>query len=550
MAHVIPSWQKELQFSLGEEAALSPVIGSISSTLSTRSESFEGHLAQVDPMVGITLHDISGICRAATSSISRILQVPLGRIRGSSLGEICSLADPCLIEPTLLSDVARIGCGVTTLRPHIPGHEPTTLKLVAVIVKIDDKEAIQVMWAPEEERGHELTKSQLMNVFENSLRLPREPEAAARTASRALAHFLDVDAAAVLRFDSDVDQFEIIAMTPEQPGFPRRGSLSKGVFADPGDQVQHISGILRDQFPNCAFVGKGAFRSIHFHTITGPLGTPLGAVCLLGRAATPPQDGAAAMLRLVAERLGILQSQTMLEEEARRTHLLQGLDDLTGAHAHDLRNYLTCIAGAAYQLGNRDTPATSVPGALNNIQESTQAALQLVDAMVESTRQASKDRGPIDLPAVLAKCVQLIQPCARSVSFEITEQGALPKALADENQITQVVLNLLRNAVEAMGGNGNIKIMLDEPSFRASNAPSIRFRIRDDGPGMPAEFRRRAFKPYATSSKKRGVGLGLAIAASLIREHNGRIEFENKNRAGTTVSVTLPATSIRENTVN
>ena len=160
MTYARLGWQREFHDSLsnGQVASTSkPTVGAMNTPQSIPTQAFESHLTQVDPQVGITIHDSSGVCRAATASMSRILQIPLGKIRGATLGEICSLADPCLIEPDLLADVARIGSAVKSLRPHIPGSGPTPLELVAVKVTHEDEEATQIMWTPEAERIREVT---------------------------------------------------------------------------------------------------------------------------------------------------------------------------------------------------------------------------------------------------------------------------------------------------------------------------------------------------------------------------------------------------------
>lgn len=493
---------------------------------------------------GTTLHDPQGICRASSPSMARILRIPICDIVGASLANIYAKTDPCLLEPDLFSEVERMGSARATIRPQIPGKGATSIELMAVPVKACADQAIQVMWTPLNGQSGKPDEPQWTNALQHSLHLPKDPLAAAQTVVRSLVHFLDADAAIVLNFEPGVDRYQIVAMSPERQIGREFGPLTNSIFGELNRrEVLQCAGILKERFPKCRFTRQGEYRSFHGQAIPGPLGTRLGAVCLLGRAAMRPQEGAASMLKMLAERLGVLQSQHMLEESARRKHLVNGLGELTGAHAHDLRNYLTCIQGAAYQLSRSSTGDDSAP-AVQNIQESTQGALELVDAMVDTAREPKQFREAVDLKSLLEKCVGLIQPCARNVTFTVSEVTKTPPALADGAQITQVVINLLRNSVEAMDGSGTIQLLLDVPEAGRGTGPWVRFRILDSGPGLPEELKDRAFDAYSTHSKEKGVGLGLAISESIIREHHGRIEFVECEEKGALISVRLPAVPI------
>jgi signal transduction histidine kinase len=116
---------------------------------------------------------------------------------------------------------------------------------------------------------------------------------------------------------------------------------------------------------------------------------------------------------------------------------------------------------------------------------------------------------------------------------EIEAGEDLPAVDADPGQIAQLLTNLLRNAADAAGETGAVRVR----TRRADRGVAV--EIADDGPGMSAEVLARAREPYFTS-KPHGTGLGLAIAQQIVDAHGGTMEIASAEGAGTTVVVTLP----------
>jgi signal transduction histidine kinase len=119
------------------------------------------------------------------------------------------------------------------------------------------------------------------------------------------------------------------------------------------------------------------------------------------------------------------------------------------------------------------------------------------------------------------------------------DQG-LPRALLDQEQMKRVLVNLLDNAVEAMGGVGTVTISVR----RAPASGPIRIEVADDGPGIRPEDRDRLFLPYF-STKRRGTGLGLAIVHRIVTDHMGRIRVEDNQPHGARFVIDLPAIASR-----
>jgi two-component system NtrC family sensor kinase len=109
-----------------------------------------------------------------------------------------------------------------------------------------------------------------------------------------------------------------------------------------------------------------------------------------------------------------------------------------------------------------------------------------------------------------------------------------PLVNIDSGRIRQVLINLIRNASEAMGGQGTIEVVVDASSHAAT------VTVRDSGPGIPQEVQDRIFEPFFTTKGERGLGLGLDISRQIVRAHGGSLVFTSERGVGSEFSVILP----------
>ena len=133
-----------------------------------------------------------------------------------------------------------------------------------------------------------------------------------------------------------------------------------------------------------------------------------------------------------------------------------------------------------------------------------------------------------------------------AVSIQTEFSPEVPDLLADSHQLRQLFTNLLANAFEALGGEGNVEIRTylvpgDEESTTAGEllAPQVVIEIRDNGPGIAPDDLERIFSPFFTT-KPQGTGLGLAIVRKVVDAHDGRIDAVSAPGRGATFKVTLP----------
>jgi two-component system nitrogen regulation sensor histidine kinase NtrY len=208
--------------------------------------------------------------------------------------------------------------------------------------------------------------------------------------------------------------------------------------------------------------------------------------------------------------------------------------------AHEIKNPLTPIQLSAERIRKKvlerdpDLDQTVTEGTAAIVREV--AALKgLVDEFARFARLPAPRRVPVDVRKVIADCLDLYRDRHADIRIETRLDPDLPQALLDPEQIRRVLVNLLDNAIEAMGGRGVLRI----EARPAPGGAGLRLEIADEGPGIRPGDRDRLFLPYF-STKKRGTGLGLAIVHRIVSDHMGRIRVEDNQPHGARFVIDLP----------
>jgi signal transduction histidine kinase len=204
------------------------------------------------------------------------------------------------------------------------------------------------------------------------------------------------------------------------------------------------------------------------------------------------------------------------------------------------------VSGVAHEINN---PINVIYGNLRLLKDGSDKPPRVVKQMIrDALRAADEARGVIDVfrnfardsrmaePSDINRCIKDTLEIARRWLTRIrvrTTLGRLPLVPCFPGQLNQVVLNLVKNAAEAMAGRGSIAIT----SFRRGR--SVIIDVADSGPGIPAAIRPRLFDPFF-STKPEGMGLGLSISASIVSHHGGRLRLLKSSRKGSTFRIELP----------
>jgi two-component system nitrogen regulation sensor histidine kinase NtrY len=233
-----------------------------------------------------------------------------------------------------------------------------------------------------------------------------------------------------------------------------------------------------------------------------------------------------------------------------RTQRVAAWRDVARRLAHEIKNPLTPIQLCAERMRRHfmGAPAASrelVDECTSTIVGEVESLKALVDEFAQFARMPAPKTVPSDLNALLTETLALYNGLFREIALEPRFEAGLPPVRVDVEQVRRVVINLVDNAVEALGGSqaapragGEPPRIVIETRRDAVNGVA-RIIVADNGPGIPAADRDKLFMPYY-STKQRGSGLGLAIVRRIIAEHGGAIDVQNNEPQGTRFVIELP----------
>ena len=216
---------------------------------------------------------------------------------------------------------------------------------------------------------------------------------------------------------------------------------------------------------------------------------------------------------------------------------------LAASVAHEINNPLQAVTGyldLAVEKIEQPERLADVQRYLGTTRREIGRISDIVRRMQEFYRPAQAGFRPTDIHAVLESVLVLARQQLRHHHIQVKEvwDTTLPPIQANADQLKQVFLNLVINAIDAMPDGGVLSI-ITEATTDARAAPAIRIIVRDTGSGMPETTRERLFEPFFTT-KKQGMGLGLSISYGIIQAHNGQMHVESALEEGTAFTVVLP----------
>jgi two-component system, NtrC family, sensor histidine kinase HydH len=234
------------------------------------------------------------------------------------------------------------------------------------------------------------------------------------------------------------------------------------------------------------------------------------------------------------------QQRRLFEAHERLAHneKIAALGQVAAQVAHEVKNPLAGMLLYAMhlkeQVGNR-LPADEL-AILEKIIKTINHLTRTVDQVMNFARPAQLAPRPLDLNQVLRDVLQLAEPqlAAARIETELVMEEAGATAVLDESSMRAVLMNLVLNAVQAMPGGGRLGV-----ATRANGART-QVLITDTGAGMDSEQLKKVFEPFYTT-KRQGLGLGMAYARKVVEQQGGTIRVESKPGEGTTVEIEVPA---------
>lgn len=222
-----------------------------------------------------------------------------------------------------------------------------------------------------------------------------------------------------------------------------------------------------------------------------------------------------------------------VREELVRTTRLAAVGQVSASIAHDLRNPLASVRNAAFYLkrhvSKEDPELTEF---LQIIETEVASAERIISSLLDLTRSRPVAKQAVDLRQLVENAFSRITD-TDGVHCRVSTDPDPFQILTDPDQFRQVLINLGKNAVQAMEGKGELVV---EASRRGSCDVII---MRDTGPGVPGDVRETVFEPLLTT-KPKGTGLGLTICRQIVSRHGGTIELMEDKRLGAGFRISLP----------
>ncbi|MBK5225904.1 MAG: PAS domain S-box protein, partial [Thermoleophilia bacterium] len=244
--------------------------------------------------------------------------------------------------------------------------------------------------------------------------------------------------------------------------------------------------------------------------------------------------------------------QERLREQLTQSEKIRALGEMAGGVAHDFNNFLTVI------LGNTQLMLAQIDGdgqrefreSLESVQRAAADAAETVRRIQEFTRvRTTRSFTTVDLNRVVINAIEVARPRwrdeadARGVKIGI-ESGLseIPPVHANESELSEVLINLVMNAADALPDGGTITVSTDvEPG-----GEWVRAVVADNGKGMDEEVSKRIFEPFFSTKGVGGSGLGLSVAYGIVNRHGGDIMVESREGEGTRFIVRLPVATVAD----
>ena len=255
-----------------------------------------------------------------------------------------------------------------------------------------------------------------------------------------------------------------------------------------------------------------------------------------------------ARVLLVIEDLSEVRS---LASQLLRAEKLATIGVLSAGIAHEIGTPLGVVRGRAEYIAGKLGPNHPQTPGLQTIVEQIDRVSRTIRQLLDFARVKPAAVRPIPVGPAVRAVLELLRYEAERSKVELHGEVAdeLPLVMADPDQLQQVLINLTMNAIDACADGGHVRIAA-EPGAGPGDAAGAEWRLRlevvDDGCGIPEEQRVRVFDPFFTTKKRgQGTGLGLTMAAEIVRNHGGEIEVESEVGKGTRMIVLWPTEAVR-----
>lgn len=296
-----------------------------------------------------------------------------------------------------------------------------------------------------------------------------------------------------------------------------RGSSLEDLPADLGTLVSHLRQALRrTPIAREVTLARGSTR-LHLNVATSELFDRHG------------------QFRGIVVNLADLSPLRRMEEEIDRLDRLAALGRFAAGVAHEVRNPLAGIGAGVEYLARHFAPDAVEQQDVQFVLGEVQRLDHIVSDLLDYTQPRPLDLRPVRVEDLVQRVRSALGPFAREREVRLESHGPPAILEIDSARLEQVLLNLVRNAIEASPPRACVNLLWE----RSHGSQPFRFLIEDEGPGLSEEAIRRAFEPFFTT-KGNGTGLGLYLSHAIVEQHRGRLVLGNRPGKGASIAIELP----------
>jgi signal transduction histidine kinase len=237
-------------------------------------------------------------------------------------------------------------------------------------------------------------------------------------------------------------------------------------------------------------------------------------------------------------RVKLVESQTLAE----RNEKLASLGMLAAGVAHEIRNPLTAVKAALYIQQKKFQPGSPEQADVELVEREILRLERIVNDFLQFARPTDPKLVETPVDQVFTETQRLMAPQLATANIRFNVQSPGPMRInVDPEQIKQVLINLVRNAADSIVGAGTVTLSARQDRKRLANGetPVVILEVADTGRGIPPDVEKRLFDPFFTT-KENGTGLGLPIAARIVQNHGGVLQYQTQVNHGTTFGIVLP----------
>jgi two-component system NtrC family sensor kinase len=238
--------------------------------------------------------------------------------------------------------------------------------------------------------------------------------------------------------------------------------------------------------------------------------------------------------RLYDDLRGQMEELKEAQEQLVQAAKLVAIGELASNVAHEINNPLTSVLGYA-ELIKEEADLGDIMRDVGVIEKEALRAREIVKQLLEFARKRSLSIASVNMNEILRDIVEFVNLQIKDKDIVLKRDfGEIPNIQGDPNQLKQVVLNLVNNAIFAMHGKGVLRI---SSQMKDQN---VLVSVSDTGEGISKEHLPRIFEPFFSTKNEKGTGIGLSVSYQIIQGHQGRIEVQSEEGKGTTFTVVLP----------